>query len=290
MSSFDKGRRNERYSERGNSRRNDRGGYERRNPPVNEEQEDEVSRLIEGKNAVVEAIRAGTPLDKIYISCAIEGPVTFIVSAGKAAGAVVVETDKRKLDGMTRTGNHQGVIAIAAAKEYCDVADIIALAHERGEEPFIIICDGITDDHNLGAIIRTAEGLGAHGVIIPRRRSASVTPTVSRTSAGAVEHMLIARVSNLTAAIRELKDSGVWIYGTAADGSSTLWQTDLTGAVAIVVGSEGEGMSRLVAEQCDFVMSIPMSGKVNSLNASVSAGIVIYETAKQRRAKASPEV
>lgn len=270
--------------DRGENTRRDR--YEKRDARYEErEGEEDITRLIEGKNAVMEAIKAETPIDKIFISCPVEGPVSFIVSAGKANGAVVVETDKRKLDAMTRTGNHQGVIAVAAAKEYCAVQDILDFAVQKGEPPFIVICDGITDDHNLGAIIRTAEGLGVHGIIIPRRRSASVTAAVSRTSAGAVEHMLIARVANLSATIRELKEAGVWVYGTAADGKNTLWETDMTGACAIVVGSEGEGMGRLVSEQCDFVMSIPMSGKVNSFNASVSAGMVMYEAAKQRRGK-----
>ncbi len=239
-------------------------------------------RLIEGKNAVVEAIRAGTPIDRIYLSCPIEGPVSYIVSAGRAAGAVIVETDRRKLDGLSRTGNHQGVIAVAAVKEYCDIPEILRYADECGEAPFIILCDGITDDHNLGAIIRTAEALGAHGIVLPRRRSAGVDAIVSRTSAGAVEHMRIARVANMSTAIRELKEAGVWVYGTAADGSSTLYQTDLTGPCAIVVGSEGEGMSRLTARDCDFIMNIPMKGLINSLNASVSAGVVMYELSRQR--------
>lgn len=261
---------------------------DRRSRPAAQAEESK-RRLIEGKNAVVEAIRAEIPLDRIYISCPIEGPVSYIVSAGRAGGAVIVETDRRKLDNMSETGNHQGVIAVAAVKEYCSISDILELAASRDEAPFIVLCDGITDDHNFGAIIRTAEALGAHGVVIPRRRSAGVDATVSRTSAGAVEHMLIARAANISSAIRELKDSDVWIYGTAADGNSSLEETDLTGPIAIIVGSEGEGMSRLAFRDCDFTMRIPMTGKINSLNASVSAGIVMYEAAKQRRAKAVKE-
>ena len=240
--------------------------------------------VIEGRNAVIEALRAGRAIDKVYIAKGeTDAALGHIASAAREAGAVVVDADRRKLDSMSRTGSHQGVIALAAVKEYSTVDDILQIAADRGEEPFIIICDEISDHHNLGAIIRTADAVGAHGIIIPKRRSAGVTAIVAKTSAGAVEHVAVARVPNLTAAINDLKKRGVWIYGTAADGDSQLWKTDFTGAAAIVIGSEGDGMSRLVSESCDFKVSIPMYGKVSSLNASVSAAVLMYEAVRQRR-------
>ncbi len=183
---------------------------------------------------------------------------------------------------MTQTGAHQGVIAMAAARDYATIQDILDSAREKGEAPLIIICDEITDPHNLGAIIRTAECAGAHGVIIPKRRSSGLTAVVAKASAGAMEYMKIARVSNLTAAIKTLKENGVWIYGTAADGAAPLYRTDLTGPTAIVIGSEGEGMGRLVSESCDFMVSIPMKGHINSLNASNACAILLYEAVRQR--------
>ena len=190
--------------------------------------------------------------------------------------------DRRKLDTMTQTGAHQGVIAMAAAHDYATIDEILAAAQEKGEAPLVVICDEITDPHNLGAIIRTAECAGAHGVIIPKRRSSGLTAVVGKASAGAMEYMKIARVSNLAAAIQTLKDHGVWVYGTAADGAAPLYQTDLTGPAAIVIGSEGEGMGRLVKESCDFMVSIPMKGHINSLNASNACAILLYEAVRQR--------
>ncbi len=239
--------------------------------------------LIEGRNAVIEALRAGRPIDKIYIAKGeTDSTLGFIASKARDAGAVVVETDRRKLDFMSAGGAHQGVIAVAALKEYAAIDDIFDIAAQRGEDPFIIVCDEISDPHNLGAIIRTAESAGAHGVIIPKRRSAGITAIVSKTSAGAVEYMAVARVPNITSAIKELRDRGVWVYGTAADGETPLWGANLTGPIAVVIGSEGEGMSRLVSESCDCRLSIPMYGKVSSLNASASAAVVIYEALRQR--------
>lgn len=239
--------------------------------------------LIEGKNAVIEALRAGRAIDKIFLAKGeTDSAMGHIASKARAAGAVVVETDRRKLDAMSVTHAHQGVIAIATVKEYSSIEDILNIAKERGEAPFIVICDEISDHHNLGAIIRTAECAGVHGVIIPKRRSAGMTAIVNKTSAGAVNHMAVARVPNITAAINDLKKAGVWVYGTAADGSSDLWKTDLTGPCAIVIGSEGEGMSHIVSENCDFKVSIPMRGKVSSLNASVSAAVMLYEAMRQR--------
>ena len=185
---------------------------------------------------------------------------------------------------MSLTHSHQGVIALAAVREYCTIADILAIAEERGEAPFVIVCDEISDPHNLGAIIRTAESAGVHGIVIPKRRSAGVTSIVDKTSAGAVEHMAVARVANLSSAIKELKAAGLWIYGTAAEGSSSLWKTDLKGPICVVIGSEGDGLGRLVTENCDFLVSIPMRGQVSSLNASAAAAILIYEVLRQREA------
>lgn len=239
--------------------------------------------VIEGRNAVIEALRAGRAIDKIYIQKGEpDKTLGHIASKARQAGCVVVDADKRKLDSMSLTHSHQGVIALAAVREYCTVADILAIAGSRGEPPFVLLCDEISDPHNLGAIIRTAEAAGVHGIIIPKRRSAGVTSIVEKTSAGAVEHMAVARVANLSSAIRELKEAGLWIYGTAAEGDRGLWQTDLTGPVCLVIGSEGEGMSRLVSESCDFLVSIPMRGKVSSLNAGAAAAILIYEILRQR--------
>ena len=238
---------------------------------------------IEGKNAVMEALKAGRTIDKVYIVRGeADKSLKFIASKARAAGAVVSEVDRRKLDFMSETHAHQGVIAVAAVREYATVEEILNIAAERGEKPLIVICDEISDPHNLGAIIRTAESAGAHGIIIPKHRSAGVTAIVEKTSAGAVEHMAVARVANINAAMDKLKDAGVWIFGTAADADTGLWQADLKGAAAIVIGSEGEGMSRLVAENCDFKVSIPMHGKVSSLNASAAAAIILYEAVRQR--------
>ena len=239
--------------------------------------------LIEGRNAVTEALRAGRSIDKIYIAKGeVDKTLGHIASKARDMGIVVVEADRRKLDAMSVTKAHQGVVALAAVKEYCTVEDILAIAEERGEAPFIILCDEISDPHNLGAILRTAECVGAHGVIIPKRRSAGLTSIVDKTSAGAAEHMAVARVPNLPAAIKELKDRGLWIYGTAVDAEGGMWTTDFTGPVCIVIGSEGDGMGRLVTEQCDFLVKIPMRGKVNSLNASTAAAIMMYEVLRQR--------
>ncbi|MDR0862651.1 MAG: 23S rRNA (guanosine(2251)-2'-O)-methyltransferase RlmB [Oscillospiraceae bacterium] len=245
--------------------------------------DDDGGGVIEGRNAVLEAIRAGVPLDKVYIAKGeTDASLAHIASNARNAGAVVVDADRRKLDALSRTHAHQGVVALTAAAAYVEVADILAIARERGEEPLIVVCDGISDPHNLGAIIRTAEAAGAHGVVIPKRRSAGITAIVAKTSAGAAFHLPVARVANLTAALQELKEQGVWIYGTAPLAETVLWETDLRGAAAIVVGSEGEGMGRLVSETCDFQVKIPMAGKISSLNASVSAALIIYEAVRQR--------
>lgn len=251
------------------------------------ENENEIKNdMIEGRNAVIEALRAGRAIDKIFINKGdVDKTLGHIASKAREKGVVVVECDRRKLDFMSQTHAHQGVIALAAVREYCTVDDIFAAAEEKGEKPFIVVCDEISDPHNLGAIIRSAECAGVHGLIIPKRRSAGLTAIVDKASAGAAEHALIARVPNIPAAINELKERGVWIYGTAAEGSSDLWHTDLTGALALVIGSEGDGMGRLVSENCDFVVSLPMKGLVGSLNASAAAAITMYEVLRQRSAE-----
>jgi len=239
---------------------------------------------IEGRNAVIEALRAGRPIDKIYIARGeVDKTLGHIAARAREQGAVVVECDRRKLDFMSSTGAHQGVVAVCAVRGTVSVRDILAVAAERGEAPFVVVCDEISDPHNLGAIIRSAECAGAHGVVIPKRRSAGLTAIVDKASAGAAEHMAVARVANLPAALQELKKAGLWVYGTAADGSSGLWDTDFSGAVALVIGSEGDGMGRLVREQCDFIVSLPMKGRVGSLNASTAAAVVMYEILRQRR-------
>ena len=238
---------------------------------------------IEGRNAVMEALRAGRPMDKLYISRGeVDKTLGHIAAKAREQGVVVVECDRRKLDFMSRTQAHQGVVAVCAVREYCTVEDILAIARERGEAPFVVVCDEISDGHNLGAIIRSAECAGAHGVIIPKRRSAGLTAIVDKASAGAAEHVAIARVPNIPTLLRELKDRGLWIYGTAADGQSGLWDTDFSGPLALVIGSEGDGMGRLVAESCDFIVSLPMKGQVSSLNASAAAAITMYEILRQR--------
>lgn len=256
---------------------------------INEQQPSESAdrelknEIIEGRNAVIEALRAGRAIDKIYLAKGeTDKTLGHIASKARAAGTVVVETERRKLDQMSCTGAHQGVVAVCAVREYCSIDDILAIAAQREEDPFVIICDEISDPHNLGAIIRSAECAGAHGIVIPKRRSAGVTAIVGKVSAGAAEHMAVARVPNITNAIKELKEAGLWIYGTAADGQSSLWNTNLTGPIGLVIGSEGDGMSRLVAESCDVTVSIPMKGKVSSLNASCAATILMYEVLHQR--------
>ena len=240
--------------------------------------------LIEGRNAVLEALRSGRTIDHVFLA---EGDTDRALSrlAGMAreAGAVVKTADRRKLDAMSPTGAHQGVIAFAAAHAYSTVDEMLADAEAKGEAPLLVICDELSDPHNLGAILRSAECAGAHGVIIPKRRSVGLTAVVGKSSAGAVEYMKVARVANLPAVIEDLKKRGVWIFGTAASGDRLLYDADLRGPAALVIGSEGFGMSRLVEERCDFLVRIPMMGHINSLNASAAASILLYEAVRQRR-------
>lgn len=245
---------------------------------------DEMSEgLIEGRNAVTEALRSGRTINKVFLADGdTDKSLGRLAAMAKDAGAVVVRIDRRKLNDMSPTGAHQGIIASVAAHEYATIDDILNAAQSRGEAPLIVICDELSDPHNLGAIMRTAECAGAHGVIIPKRRSVGLTAVVSKASAGAIEYMPVARVSNIAAAIRELKERGVWVFGTAADGATALYDADLKGAAAIVIGNEGVGMSRIVSESCDFKVSIPMKGRISSLNASAAAAILLYEAVRQR--------
>ena len=247
------------------------------------EREDAPENMLEGRNAVTEALSAGRTIDKLFVADGdTDRALARICAMAKQAGAVVVPTDRRKLDYMSATGAHQGVIAMVAAHDYASIDDILKKAQDAGEPPLIVICDELSDPHNLGAIIRTAECAGAHGIIIPNRRSVGLTAVVGKASAGALEYMPVARVSNITAAIDTLKKAGVWVYGTAAEGDTTLYKADLKSAAAIVIGNEGEGMSRLVSERCDFKVSIPMKGSISSLNASAAAAIMLYEAVRQR--------
>ena len=239
--------------------------------------------IIEGRNAVAEALRAGTPIDKVFLlKGEVDLPLRQLANQARQQGAVLAEVDRHKLDAMSRTHAHQGIIAVAAVREYASVEDLLQAARDRGEPPLLVVCDELSDPHNLGAVIRTAECAGAHGVIIPKRRSAGLTAVVAKTSAGAVSHVPVARVPNLPALLDELKEAGVWVFGTAADGDRLLYDADLKGPAAIVIGSEGTGMGRLVAEKCDFKVRIPMKGRLNSLNASAAAAILMYEAVRQR--------
>ena len=240
--------------------------------------------IIEGRNAVAEALRAGTPIDKVFLlKGEVDLPLRQLANQARQQGAVLAEVDRHKLDAMSRTHAHQGIIAVAAVREYASVEDLLQAARDRGEPPLLVVCDELSDPHNLGAVIRTAECAGAHGVIIPKRRSAGLTAVVAKTSAGAVSHLPVARVANLPSLLKQLKKEGLWIFGAAADGPVSLYEADLKGPAAIVIGSEGSGMSRLVAETCDVLVRIPMKGKLNSLNASAAAAILLSEAVRQRR-------
>ena len=237
---------------------------------------------LEGRNAVLEALRAGRPIDALLVKKGeAEGTIKVIVAMAKEKGIVVKDMTREKLDELSQTGRHQGVIALCAAHEYAEIEDILALARERGQEPFVILLDGITDPHNLGAIIRTAEAAGAHGVIIPQRRAVGLTAVVGKTSAGALQYVPVARVINMTAAIETLKRHGLWIACADMDGQP-LYEAPLSGAIGLVIGGEGSGVSRLVKEKCDFVVSIPLMGQIQSLNASVAAAVLMYEAVRRR--------
>ena len=238
---------------------------------------------VEGRNPVLELLESGRDINKIFaVKGEVHGSIKKIIGMAKERKIVVVDTERKKLNEISQSGNHQGVIAIVPPFDYCEIEDILQFAKDKKEEAFILILDGIEDPHNFGSIIRTAETAGIHGIIIPKRRACSVNSTVTKVSAGAVEYMNISRVSNINDAIKILKKNGVWICGTDANAEKSYYEQDLKGSLAIVVGNEGFGISRLVKENCDFLVKIPMKGKITSLNASVGAGIVLYEVAKQR--------
>ena len=240
---------------------------------------------LEGRNALQEALKSGRTIDKVFIADGqTDRGLQRLAALAREAGAVVVPVDRRKLDAMSFTHAHQGIIAQAAARDYCSIDEILAEAESRGEAPLLVLCDDLSDPHNLGAIMRSAECAGAHGIIIPKRRSVGLTATVAKASAGAVEYMKVARVANLNSAIAELKEKGVWIFGTAAEGSVPIYRADLRGPAAIVIGNEGDGISPLVRKNCDMLLSIPMRGRISSLNASAAASILLYEALRQRMA------
>lgn len=240
--------------------------------------------LIEGRNPVLEALKAGRTINKLLVSRGDrEGSIKQITALAREKRIVVQEVDRTKLDNISVTQSHQGVIAFAAVKEYVEVEDILKAAEAKGETPFVIILDEITDSHNLGSILRSADAVGAHGIIIPKRRAAGLTSAVAKASAGAVEYVPVARVTNLSNTIEALKKNNIWVVGTDQRGEKPFYKSDLKGPIALVIGSEGEGMGRLIKEKCDFVVSIPMKGCISSLNAAVAGAIVMYEIAKQRK-------
>ncbi|WP_032123650.1 23S rRNA (guanosine(2251)-2'-O)-methyltransferase RlmB [Clostridium amazonitimonense] len=239
--------------------------------------------LIEGRNAVIEVLKSERTIEQLWVAKGErEGSINSILSLAKEKSIVIKEVDRQKLNSISQTGNHQGVIALITPYNYYSVEDILKNAEEKGEDPFIVILDEIEDPHNLGSIIRTAELCGAHGIIIPKRRNVGVTATVYKTSAGAAEHMKVAKVTNINSTIEKLKEKGIWIYGADMEGDQYSHNVDFKGAVALVIGSEGKGISKLTREKCDVIVSIPMAGKLNSLNASVAAGILMYEVLKSR--------
>ncbi len=265
--------------------RQEKDNFRRRDnrPQKREESVEENENQLEGRNALTEALRSGRTIDKVLVAAGdTDRALQHLAAQAKEAGAVIVPVDRRKLDFMSFTHSHQGVIALAAAREYFTIDDILQEAADRGETPLIVICDELSDPHNLGAIMRSAECAGAHGVIIPKRRSVGLTATVAKASAGAVEYMKVAKVSNINNAIAELKEKGVWIFGTAAEGSVPMYKADLTVPAAIVIGNEGVGMSQLVRKNCDMLVHIPMKGQISSLNASAAAAILLYEAVRQR--------
>ena len=269
-----------------------RGMMDRRNQTRRQEDREEkivkdLERIfddqIEGRNAVLELLESDKDINKIYITKGeLKGSINKIIALANEKKVIVVQKDKKQMDMMAGTENYQGVIAVVPPYQYVEVEDILETAKERNEDPFILILDGIEDTHNLGAIIRTAETAGVHGIIIPKRRAAQVNSTVSKVASGALEYMKIARVNNITDTISKLKEKGIWVCGTAIDAEKYYYDQNLTGPLAIVIGNEGKGISELVKRNCDFLVKIPMKGKVSSLNASVSTGIVVYEAVKQR--------
>ncbi len=244
--------------------------------------EDMHENMLEGRNPVREAIRAGRDIERILVSeAALEGSARDIIKLARDKGIVVHTADKFKLDQLSQTGVHQGIIAFAAAKNYCEIEDILSYARQKGEDPFIVLLDGITDPQNLGSILRSAECAGVHGVIIPKRRAVGLTPVVAKASAGAVEYMRVAKVNNIPQTIERLKKEGIWVFGAHTEGESYT-KTNFKGPLAIVVGAEGEGLSQLTKSRCDRLVALPLKGRIESLNAAVSAAVIIYEALRQR--------
>ena len=263
--------------------RQDRQDRHNRNDRQNAEMQEHGENQLEGRNAILEVLRSGRDIEKIMVARGnVEGTIKRIVAMAAEKGVVIQEVSRQKLDEISQTKNHQGVIAIVSAHNYVKVVDILAVAKERQEDPFILLLDGITDPHNLGAILRTAECAGVHGVVIPKRRSVGLNATVGKTSAGALEYMPVARVTNIVKTMEYLKKQGLWIACADMKGLDH-FDTNMKGALALVIGSEGDGVSRLVKENCDFTVSIPMYGKISSLNASVAAGLLMYEVVRQRK-------
>ncbi|SKA96011.1 23S rRNA (guanosine2251-2'-O)-methyltransferase [Caloramator quimbayensis] len=242
---------------------------------------EENENIVFGRNPVIETIKSGRNIEKLFVLKEPEGSLKMIISMAREKGFVISEVDRKKLDELSSGQNNQGVVAIVSPYEYASIDDILNYAKQKGEDPFVIILDEIEDPHNMGSIIRSANVCGAHGVIVPKRRTALITATVAKASAGAIEHTKIAKVTNINQTLRELKEKGLWIIGTDMNGD-TCYKTNLKGPVGIVVGSEGKGISRLVKDNCDIVVSIPVKGEINSLNASVAAGIIMYEVLRQR--------
>ena len=246
-------------------------------------QAEEVEGQLEGRNAITEALKSGRTIDKVFVAAGdTDRGLQRLAAQAKEAGAVVVPVDRRKLDQMSTTRSHQGIIALAAAHDYFTIDDLLVEAASRGEAPLLVICDELSDPHNLGAILRSAECAGAHGVIIPPRRSVGLTATVAKASAGAMEYMKVARVTNINNAIADLKEKGVWIFGAAGEGSVPMYKADLTVPAAIIIGNEGDGLSQLVRKNCDMLVHIPMKGRISSLNASAAASILLYKAVRQR--------
>lgn len=267
------------YRKNDSYKKND--SYRNRDNGFNEEKED--NGIVVGRNAVRELLKSDRAVDKIYVRKGDrEGSITVLIAEAANKNIPIIEAEPQKLDNLAEGANHQGIVALASMKEYSSIDDMLALANERNEKPLIVICDSIEDPHNLGAIIRCAECAGAHGIVIPKRRSVGITPTVYKSSAGAIEHMLIAKVSNLNSTVEELKEKGLWIYSAEA-GGTPYYETDFNCGCGIILGSEGNGVSRLLKENSDFIVSIPMYGKVNSLNVSTAASVILCHAARIQR-------
>ena len=263
--------------------KNDRKPRYENNRVAKDDAEDLSEGLVVGRNAVRELLKSGRAVDKLLVQKGErEGSIVVLVAEAIERHIPVVESDKAKLDKLTGGATHQGIVAMAAEKEYCSVEDILNIAKERGEKPFIVIADGVSDPHNLGAIIRCAEGVGAHGLIIPKRRAVGLTPTVSKASCGAIEHLAVAKVTNIAATVEELKEKGIWIFSAEAGGEN-YYDTDFNCPCAIVLGSEGDGVSKLVKDRSDYIVSIPMYGKINSFNVSTAAAVILAEISRQHR-------